>query len=371
MKLNNLRKKLADIDRRLLAVVKDRQNLSHEIGGLKREAGLGTRDYHQETQVVERGRAMADELGLSPSLVEELLLVLIRASLTVQEQDRVSATGEGSGKRVLVIGGAGKMGLWMARFLASQGYSVEIADPEGPVEGFDHVTDWKNLTLDHDVIVVAAPLHISNEILMALAERRPPGLVFDVGSLKSPLRAGLQALTKNGVRVASVHPMFGPTTKLLSGRHVIFINLGHEEAVAQAREIFSPTMATLLEMDLDNHDRLIAYVLGLSHALNVIFLTALADSGETAPRLANISSTTFDAQLAVAGSVAQDNPYLYFEIQTLNEYGSQSLDALEASVKRFLSVVKNGDKEGFRELMERGELYFADLAKGMKPSGLG
>ena len=234
MKLNNLRKKLADIDRRLLAVVKDRQNLSHEIGDLKREAGLGTRDYHQETQVVERGRAVAAELGLSPRMVEELLLVLIRSSLTVQEQDRVSATGEGSGKRVLVIGGAGKMGLWMARFLASQGYSVEIADPEGPVEGFDHVTDWKNSTLDHDVIVVAAPLRTSNEILMALAERRPPGLVFDVGSLKSPLRAGLQALTKNGVRVTSVHPMFGPTTKLLSGRHVIFINLGHEEAVAQA-----------------------------------------------------------------------------------------------------------------------------------------
>ena len=39
-------------------------------------------------------------------------------------------------------------------------------------------------------------------------------------------------------------------------------------------------------MSLDDHDRLIAYVLGLSHALNIAFFTALAESGEAAPKLA-------------------------------------------------------------------------------------
>jgi hypothetical protein len=45
---------------------------------------------------------------------------------------------------------------------------------------------------------------------------------------------------------------------------------------------------------------LIAYVLGLSHALNIAFFTALAGSGEAAPRLAQLSSTTYDAQVDVA-----------------------------------------------------------------------
>jgi chorismate mutase/prephenate dehydrogenase len=91
--------------------------------------------------------------------------------------------------------------------------------------------------------------------------------------------------------------MFGPDTELLSGRHVIFVDVGDPTATAVARELFAPTMATLVEMDLESHDRLIAYVLGLSHALNIAFFTALADSGEAAPRLATLSSTTFDAQL--------------------------------------------------------------------------
>src|SRR5260370_3160191 len=156
---------------------------------------------------------------------------------------------------------------------------------------------------------------------MALAERKPRGLIFDLGSLKTPLRKGLDALVKAGCRVASLHPMFGPDTELLSGRHVIFIDLGNSATLQQAQDLFAPTMAERVVMGLDEHDRLIAYVLGLSHALNIAFFTALAESGEAAPRLARLSSTTFDSQLDVAARVAAESPELYFEIQSLNDYG--------------------------------------------------
>jgi chorismate mutase / prephenate dehydrogenase len=116
-------------------------------------------------------------------------------------------------------------------------------------------------------------------------------------------------------------------------------------------------MATLVEMDLESHDRLIAYVLGLSHALNIAFFTALAESGEAAPKLATLSSTTFDAQLQVCAKVAGENPDLYFEIQRLNDYGTESLAALLYAVERVRSVVRAGDRDGFRALMERGKAY--------------
>ena len=108
--------------------------------------------------------------------------------------------------------------------------------------------------------------------------------------------------------MTSVHPMFGPDTELLSGRHVIFIDAGSPEALEAAQGLFASTMAERVVMGLDEHDRLIAYVLGLSHALNIAFFTALADSGEAAPRLARLSSTTFDAQIDVASKVAAGEP---------------------------------------------------------------
>jgi chorismate mutase / prephenate dehydrogenase len=367
--LESLRTQLGSIDRRILQLIAKRQSVAIQIGVAKRDAGLPTRNYQQERDVLQRARAAADEFGLAPSLVEDILLTLIRGSLTVQERDMVSARRDGSGRRVLVIGGLGNMGRWCGHFLTAQGFQVETADP-GMVallgeratvtpQGWPIVSDYRTLKLDHEMIIIAAPMPITATILLDLATSPPPGIVFDVGSLKSPLRASLKALRDAGGRVTSIHPMFGPDTELMSGRHVILVDVGVPEATAAARALFEPTMATLVEMDLESHDRLIAYVLGLSHAVNIAFFTALADSGEGAKRLAQLSSTTFDAQLGVASRVAKENPDLYFEIQQLNDYGTESLSALLYAVERLRSVVRAGDVEGFRHLMERGRDYLA------------
>ncbi len=360
-RLDALRTELGQIDRDILAAVARRQSVAQKIGQIKRDAGIPTRDYRQERDVVERARAAAVQHGLSPQLGEELILALIRGSLTVQEKDTVAAGGSGSGRRVLVIGGCGHMGRWFVRYLGAQGFTVEIADPVGDAPaGIELHRDWRMVPLDHELIVIAAPMPATAQILDAMVANPPKGIVFDVGSLKSPLRASLQRLRAAGAQVTSVHPMFGPDTELLSGRHVIFVDVGAPAATAAARALFEPTMATLVEMDLESHDRLIAYVLGLSHALNIAFFTALAESGEAAPKLATLSSTTFDAQLGVASKVAAENPDLYFEIQTLNDYGTESLAALLYAVERLRSVVRANDLEAFRQLMTRGKTYLEE-----------
>jgi chorismate mutase/prephenate dehydrogenase len=259
-----------------------------------------------------------------------------------------------------VIGGAGKLGRWFVEFLASQGFEIDVSDPAGAPEGTTDIGDYRQAELEQDYIVVATPLGYTDAVLRELAMRRPRGVIFDVGSLKSPLRGGLMALKSHGCRVTSVHPMFGPDTELLSGRHVIFVDLGHAEALTQAKELFAPTMVEQVVMSLDEHDRLIAYVLGLSHALNIAFFTALAESGEAAPRLAKLSSTTFDAQLDVATRVAQESPQLYYEIQSLNDYGAESLEALAKAVESLRRSVLSRDAGAFTALMEKGREYLED-----------
>jgi chorismate mutase/prephenate dehydrogenase len=357
MTLDELRSTLTDLDEQLLGLVARRQLLSEEVAAVKRATGRATRDFAREREVILRARTTAERLHISPDLAEALLRQLIQSSLTTQEHARVAAGAHGSGKRALVIGGRGKMGVWFAEFLASQGFDVAISDPAGSLPGFVQLTDWQQDVLDFDLIVLATPLGITAGLMQALAARAPRGLIFDLGSLKTPLRAGLHALVKAGCRVTSLHPMFGPDTELLSGRHVIFIDLGHAGALAEAQDLFAPTMAERVVMDLDEHDRLIAYVLGLSHALNIAFFTALAESGEAALRLARLSSTTFDSQLEVAARVAAESPDLYFEIQSLNEYGGESLLALGAAVERVVSAVKNKDAAAFGALMNRGRAY--------------
>ena len=358
MSLKELRSKLSDVDRQIVDLIAERQRIVADIGRSKRGDGAPTRDFAREKDVLDLGREQAATVGIDPDLAESVLRTLIRSSLESQERDRVVAEGKGDGRRALVIGGAGQMGKWFVDFFASQGFATTVADPAADEdEGGFH--NWTDAGIDYDVIVVAAPLAVSGRILAQLAVLKPEGLIFDIGSLKSPLIDGLQELRSAGCRVTSLHPMFGPDTRLLSGRHLIVCDVGCEEATERARELFGATMVEQIDMSVEDHDRMIAYVLGLSHALNIAFFTALAESGEAAPKLAKLSSTTFDSQLLVSEAVAQDNPHLYFEIQHLNKFGMGPLEKLSEAAERIRDLVSKGDEKGFVDLMHKGREYFS------------
>jgi chorismate mutase/prephenate dehydrogenase len=352
--LQSLRDRLDRIDRELVERAAERQRIVSEIGWIKQSGGRQLRDFRREREVLDGVREHARSFGLDPDVSERLLTTLIEASLTRQEGERVALAARGAGRRALVIGGAGRLGRWLARFLSGQGFDTRIADPLFAHDGDAGYADWRDAPLDVDVIVVAAPIEISRTILVELAERRVPGLVFDVASVKAPLVETLRAAADAGLSVCSVHPMFGPDTRLLAGRHVLLMDCGNAEAVSRARGLFDDTMAELVDIELADHDRLMAWVLGLSHALNVAFGAALAESGADAAELAAISSTTFQRQLAIASDVGGENPALYFEIQHLNPFESRVLSALSQATERLRSAVERGDRDAFVELMQRG-----------------
>jgi chorismate mutase / prephenate dehydrogenase len=358
--LARLRAELDAIDGELVDMAARRQAIVAQIGRLKRASRQPTRDYTREREVREQARARATRQGLDPDLGERLIGAMIEASLTSQERDRMQALGTGAGRTALVIGGAGRMGRWFTEFLATQGWSVGVADPAGEVPGLPWHADWRAPARSAELIIVAAPLAATAGILAELVALQPPGLVIEIGSIKTPVAEPLAALCDAGVAVASIHPMFGPDVRLLAGRHVILVDIGAPAAQAAARALFEQTSAGLAEMSLEQHDRLVAWVLGLSHATNIAFFTALAGSGRSVAELAAFASTTFGAQLQVASRVAQENPELYFEIQSTNPHSIAPLQALATAAAAVERAVTSRDRASFAELMHAGARYLEE-----------
>lgn len=357
IKLNKLRAEINQIDYQVLELAKKRLATVKKISQLKNASGLSIRDFSREKQCLDFSAKAAKELKLSPKFAKEILHLFMQESLTAQEKDRLAGHSTQNSKTALILGGAGKMGLWFARFLSSQGFDTKISDPQTGDAGFSNIYPHAPSALIYDIIVVATPLSVTAKILKELAKHPPRGLIFDISSLKDPIRPGLDALSKAGAKVTSIHPMFGPNTELLADRHVIVVDIGQPDANLAAASLFTATTVKINYMDIDDHDRLMAYLLGLSHALNIAFFSVLAQSGEAAAKLMNLSSSTFDAQLKIAGHVAEENPDLYFEIQALNPYGDESLQKLASVMEEMRHMIKVKDQKGFTELMQNGYDY--------------
>ena len=93
MNLDELRAELTELDVKLVELVARRQVLSEQVAAVKRATGKATRDFGREREVILRGRAAAERLGVPADLAESLLRQLIQSSLATQERVRVARSG--------------------------------------------------------------------------------------------------------------------------------------------------------------------------------------------------------------------------------------------------------------------------------------
>jgi len=343
--LDGLRERIRQIDLQLLACAAERVELARQVGEIKRREKLSTADYAQERVVLERARTVAKEHGLDPEAAADLIAGLIRAAVAAQAEDSLRVAAVGAGKSAVVVGGAGRMGRWLLRFLSAQGYTTVALDPAtSPDEN-----EWARRALPSvELVVCSTPPATTAELYASWSARPPAGVVVDIASIKTPLIEPIRALRRAGGRVASIHPMFGPSAVLLRDADVVICDAGDPEATSAVEKLFEPTTAHLVRLPLADHDRIMGYLLSLAHATAIAFAIALPETEHP------VRSTTFQALESLAAAVVRESPDVYYEIQAMNPHSAAAVERLRAGLDRIIAAVTARDAEGFRALLEEG-----------------
>ncbi|MBN1161952.1 MAG: prephenate dehydratase [Dehalococcoidales bacterium] len=84
MNLDDLRKKIDQIDARIVELIAERQNISREIGKGKNKTSRLIEDRERELRVLKRVRALARDKKISPGDVESIYRQIIDASKKIQ-----------------------------------------------------------------------------------------------------------------------------------------------------------------------------------------------------------------------------------------------------------------------------------------------
>lgn len=344
--LDSLRERIGTLDRELVERAAERVGLARRLGELKRRQHLATVDYAQERVVLDRARHLAQDHQLDPKVAENLITGLIRASVSAQEEDSLRGAAVGAGQRAVLVGGAGRMGRWMQRFLSAQGYTTVSLDPVASPQEMEAA---RGMFLEAELVVCCTPPAATAQLYKEWCATPPSGVVVDIASIKTPLVAPIQALQQAGSHVASIHPMFGPSTVLLRDADVVICDTGDASATAAIEQLFLATTAHVVHLPLALHDRIMADLLSLAHASAIAFALALPASEHP------VRSTTFLALESLATAVVRESPEVYFEIQSGNPHSLEALDRLRHALDRLISAVKERDAAGFRALFEEGQ----------------
>lgn len=344
--LAELRSRIDRVDAQLVALAAERIALVRQVAESKHADGLPTVDYAREAAVLARARDAAAAHGLPPSVAEELLTGLIRASLSAQDEDRLRYAAPGAGRRAVIVGGAGRMGRWFARFLATQGFEPLALDPRAPD---DERTRAEGALSAADLVLCATPPAATAALYESWLDAPPRGVIADVASIKTPLIAPVRALRARGARVASLHPMFGPGIVLLRDADVVVCDTGDAAAGDEVESLFRLTTARIVHVPLEEHDAMMADLLSLAHATAIAFALALPEGGHP------VRSTTFGRLEALAAAVVRESPEVYYEIQARNPYSAAAVERLGAALERIVAASRAAAPDEFAALFADAE----------------
>ncbi|HEX9736104.1 MAG TPA: prephenate dehydrogenase/arogenate dehydrogenase family protein [Thermoanaerobaculia bacterium] len=359
--LIELREAIAEVDRSLLELLHRRMDLAAAVGRLKaaEKAPIFVPEVHD--RVLRRARRHADACGVSEQVMEAIFSAVMRGSIERQHQMAAEMRSTAGG-RMLLVGGAGNMGGWFQGFARRVGHRVDVVDPAMiplPAAGgrFGRFSDIADLD-PYDAILVTVPLGVMPAVLAEVVAARPRGLVIEIASIKDHLQDVIARGLDLGVRVSSLHPMFGPGKSHYET--LTFVLACHRDPQDEKQTIESwlryPN-THVVSVPFDHHDRLMGWLLGLAHFSGMFFGCALTSSGLGAEELAACASTTYNRQLSTARSVLQEDPDLYFDIQSLNPHRGDVYRAAREALDQLVAAVQSGDRQRFRNLVGKASQF--------------
>ncbi|MCI4328168.1 MAG: prephenate dehydrogenase/arogenate dehydrogenase family protein, partial [Thermoplasmata archaeon] len=318
--LVRLRAGLARADDEICRAIGRRLDLARRIGQVKIRNGIPIRNPAVEREVVARWSRGLEALGVSGEQAERLARWLVEEAVRVQESARPPpARPHRKAGRVLVVGGAGSMGRWLVEFLRSRDYQVEVVDPAARSRGGPgRPPSLEAAAAAADIVLIATPMRVATGIYDRLWKTTTRAVVIDILSVKAPILRKIREGRAKGFQVASVHPLFGPSARTLSGRNLLVLDCGDAKATSTARSLFEGTALTITRMPIDRHDALMADLQALPRATSLLFAQTLVESGRTRSALERAETTSFHRELQVAREVLAERPELGLDIQALN-----------------------------------------------------
>ena len=247
-----------------------------------------------------------------------------------------------------IIGGTGKTGGWFARFFEKAGYTVKVASRSTSLTP-------KEVASASDVVIISVPIADTVPVITELGPLvKKGGLLMDLTSIKKEPVAAMLSCAKS--EVIGCHPMFGPGVSSMKGQAVIVCSARSKKWKAWLVKLLKDAGANLQEATPEEHDRMMAVIQGMMHFSSIAFCHALKELDVNINEAMRFTSPVFQLSLYMNGRILNQDPKLYADIELLNPFVKESVEAYMNSVSRLSGIIESKDEQAFLR-------YFGAAAK--------
>ena len=267
--------------------------------------------------------------------------------------------------KIAIIGGSGKMGHWFAAFLAAVGKDILLVGRD--FQKLEKSRGSLNTSLSTDIadtaasdaVIISVPVNHFEETVKKLSLHTHPGqVILDITSVKTLPVAIMQKYIVKG-QILGTHPVFGPGARSLANQSCILTptNEAENRLAQKVKAFLESNGAKVSLMTPDEHDEMMAVILGLAHFIAIVSadsLSAFSRLKEMEP----IGGITYKVLLTLVESVISEDAGLYASLQMNLPHLPQFQQRFQQNCLDWVEIVKQKDSRQFVQRMEtiRGKL---------------
>lgn len=349
-----LRDQIDQVDQQLIELFAKRLQLVAEVGKVKSEYGIPVYAPDRETAMINARREEAEKQGVSADLIEDVLRRVMRESYA-NENKHGFKTVNSAIKKIVIVGGKGKLGGLFARYFGLSGYQVEALGSQ----------DWdkaETIFANADVVIVCVPIAKTLETIERLKPYLTENMLLtDLTSVKrEPLEKMLEV---HSGAVLGLHPMFGPDIASMAKQVVACCHGRFSEKYEWLIEQIKIWGAKIEQIDAHEHDHAMTYIQALRHFSTFTSGLHLSRQPVKLSQLLALSSPIYRLELAMIGRLFAQDGGLYADIIADKPENLAVIESLKQSFETSLAFFKNNDKQGFIDTFEEVHRWFGDYSE--------
>lgn len=269
--LQRLRARIDQIDQEITYLLKSRHENARLLGRIKRARQIILRDPEREKIILDKINHLSRKLGLEPELVEPVFSEIFKLSVKAQENTTSKDRANLNGLKLLVIGGTGGMGRFLARFASLHGAKVRIAGRSlsKTRRAAKELEVEPGTILDaatSDTVIVGVPIEETERVAVETSSLMKEGsLISDISSVKTGISDRIAERTPNSIEYVSLHPLFGPEIDHIHGQNIVAVPYRPGPRWARLDRTLKASGARIYTLSAKRHDQKMAYAQGLPH----------------------------------------------------------------------------------------------------------
>lgn len=257
-------------------------------------------------------------------------------------------------KRILIVGGSGRMGQMFQRFLSERGHQIDSLEKDDVIE--------KKRISSADIVLIAVPMSIATQIARIVAPLlRPDALLLDINSLKSEICRTMKELCQG--ECLGLHPMFGPTVTNLHSQNFIVCPVRSGPLSQYFLGELKALGAVITYSSPERHDHMMGIIQVLVHFNTMVMGETLRKSDASISETLGFTSPIYKLELSLIGRLFAQDPALYQEILLKNPSGKMIRRLFFDSAAEMAEILDRNDKEAFQEHFMRCKEYFSNFAE--------